>query len=1074
MIRTPVTGLVLLLFACGASKTAPLGGDIAAEARTDTSTADRTVDLPAPGCKPGTSQCQGNAVAQCNAEGTAWETTGTCPAGEKCMEGACICQPDCSGKQCGDDGCGGSCGECGDGEACQGGSCVCLPNCAGKACGDDGCGGSCGQCSDGDACLGPEECQEGACKPGVPVVCDDQDPCTTDDCDPVSGCQHTGHAGECEDGNPCTEGSMCVGGICAGGEKVICDDGNPCTTDACSSVEGCIVVYISKPCDDSDPCTDGDVCEDGVCVSGDNVCFPCQANEDCLELDDGNLCNGLVGCVEGLCKSLADSQVVCDDLSDDCVTSACNGQKGLCEDSLLPDMTYCNDGDLCTVDDVCKAGVCAGKPVNCNDGDECTTDWCDVDIGCLHEALCPEDAMCLTGGECCFPNICGTPGMECGVRDSGCGQTVDCGDCPQGEECKEGVCSDGVCTAKLVSGTERGRTVDVAVEGDVAALAMGSGVWFLDVSTPEVPTLLSKFETEAGAESISFSSGLAVTGGWPGKLEFVHFDNASPPKSLSKFDISVELGWGSGTPEFDVDENWMAIGGGNQVAVLDLTGLPSIETVAQHSVTGGGVKVAISEGWLYAVSALASDEEPYGQKTCYLYALPLSSSSTPLLTPVAEFECSSVSDVACEDGRLIILAWSYSGSVHLYDVSNPDTPVHAGSLPGGGNTVRLSGSLACLGYETSFSQLKTEYVVARLLNVDTITQPELLGTSYIGTPGTSRCYLIDNVAYTMHWSQGLLLYDYSSPDEPTALQHSIFNPGKYGKAVLSGPRLIAASSTNGLEIYSLESEGPGLQLLSWLDITKDDRPVAVQRHGKAYISAGKGIKKVTITNPLAPEVEEEVLFSTQYGRFHDLDVPGDGFGYGIGKFVDNGEWMRQFVIFDAGTLEQVSEVVLPQMASFTGQRLLVHDDTVFVTSDGMTFVDVSDPWAPVLMEDVNTMELYSGSWGFASAGNWLFAAGSVAVHAWDISSSMNPVYVSSSEFIPFNHGVIGHAAGHLFAVVPSAEIWILDATAPPTMPVTEHVQVPDGGVPSYWDSEAGYAAMSSGSAVKIFDITGCW
>jgi hypothetical protein len=34
------------------------------------------------------------------------------------------CVPDCSGKECGDDGCGGTCGTCGSGETCSGGVCV--------------------------------------------------------------------------------------------------------------------------------------------------------------------------------------------------------------------------------------------------------------------------------------------------------------------------------------------------------------------------------------------------------------------------------------------------------------------------------------------------------------------------------------------------------------------------------------------------------------------------------------------------------------------------------------------------------------------------------------------------------------------------------------------------------------------------------------------------------------------------------------------------------------------------------------------------------------------------------------
>ncbi len=41
-----------------------------------------------------------------------------------CVDGACVCQPVCAGKQCGSDGCGGECGACPAGTVCSDGSCV--------------------------------------------------------------------------------------------------------------------------------------------------------------------------------------------------------------------------------------------------------------------------------------------------------------------------------------------------------------------------------------------------------------------------------------------------------------------------------------------------------------------------------------------------------------------------------------------------------------------------------------------------------------------------------------------------------------------------------------------------------------------------------------------------------------------------------------------------------------------------------------------------------------------------------------------------------------------------------------
>ncbi len=72
------------------------------------------------------------------------------------------CTPQCTGKECGPDGCGGSCGTCGSELTCDGsGQCVaCTPQCAGKQCGPDGCGGQCGACGTGEVCDSSGVCQE--------------------------------------------------------------------------------------------------------------------------------------------------------------------------------------------------------------------------------------------------------------------------------------------------------------------------------------------------------------------------------------------------------------------------------------------------------------------------------------------------------------------------------------------------------------------------------------------------------------------------------------------------------------------------------------------------------------------------------------------------------------------------------------------------------------------------------------------------------------------------------------------------------------------------------------------------
>ena len=63
----------------------------------------------------------------------------------------CPCFPQCQGKTCGSDGCGGVCGTCPAGQDCGDGSC-CKGSCAGKSCGSDGCAGQCGSCATGQKC----------------------------------------------------------------------------------------------------------------------------------------------------------------------------------------------------------------------------------------------------------------------------------------------------------------------------------------------------------------------------------------------------------------------------------------------------------------------------------------------------------------------------------------------------------------------------------------------------------------------------------------------------------------------------------------------------------------------------------------------------------------------------------------------------------------------------------------------------------------------------------------------------------------------------------------------------------
>jgi hypothetical protein len=111
-------------------------------------------------------------------------------------------------------------------------------------------------CGTGDVCTGVGTCISGTCTYSSPLDCDDSEPCTTDSCDPTTGCEHVAlpEGTPCDDGLFCWTGDQCWGiyGHCSGVPEHPCDDGSPCTIDSCDEVaDTChhtAVVYRSVAC----------------------------------------------------------------------------------------------------------------------------------------------------------------------------------------------------------------------------------------------------------------------------------------------------------------------------------------------------------------------------------------------------------------------------------------------------------------------------------------------------------------------------------------------------------------------------------------------------------------------------------------------------------------------------------------------------------------------------------------------------------------------------------------------------------------------------------------------------------
>ena len=333
---------------------------------------------------------------------------------DKCMGGACAAVPMTS--VCVIDGLCHPAGANADGEPCL----VCVPdNDTTKWTALNAT-----PCDDDNACTAGDACYSGACL-GAVAGCDDKNPCTVDNCGPQTGCVFLPTQTACNDGDACTAGDDCTTGKCAGLPlgPTACDDDNVCTDDACNPLSGCTHAPNLVPCDDGDTCSQKDFCTAGLCHAGKFVCN-CFTNADC---DDQNACT-VDGCDPlSMCVNQPIANAACEDGNacttlDHCASGYCVGALGTCDDAnpctldgCAPDVgcihkareaIVCDDGNPCTTADLCVIGVCQGVAKNCDDGKVCTTDTCSAVTGKCDHVTLPDGSTCTSDGSACTIDAC--------------------------------------------------------------------------------------------------------------------------------------------------------------------------------------------------------------------------------------------------------------------------------------------------------------------------------------------------------------------------------------------------------------------------------------------------------------------------------------------------------------------------------------------------------------------------------------------------------------------------------------------------------------------------------------------
>ncbi len=367
-----------------------------------------------------------------------------CPGGEGCP---CQSDTDCNDKD-----------PCTIRGTCVDGACTAptaKPCDDGNQCTEDFCkpGGACGSkptaswCSDGNPCTVGDTCQGGACTSGAAKDCGDDNPCTDDSCVVGQGCQYVANTIECIAENACSETSYCSLGSCEQGKAKPCDDNNPCTWNSCDPVTGCLYVGIPGAA----TCTDGELFA-GRCWKamkqdttwgkardachawgGELASMRNAADNSALRKAADQAC-GAVPAFFGLNDIAIEGKYRWIDGENSNYSNFHSGEPNNAgnEDvvEIYADGTWndlpesatlacavcsrwasypCDDGEPCTAPTVCEKGACLPATVtpSCDDGNPCTLDGCAVGLGCGNTpsddgSACGGTGACL-GGYCVLP-----------------------------------------------------------------------------------------------------------------------------------------------------------------------------------------------------------------------------------------------------------------------------------------------------------------------------------------------------------------------------------------------------------------------------------------------------------------------------------------------------------------------------------------------------------------------------------------------------------------------------------------------------------------------------------------------
>lgn len=483
---------------------------------------------------------------------------------------------------------------------------------------------------------------------------------------------------------------------------------------------------------------------------------------------------------------------------------------------------------------------------------------------------------------------------------------------------------------------------DVAAEGDLALLANGAVLQVVDLTDPSAPAILSVLDVTRPIEAVALSGdrGYVLT-------NRLHVIDLSSPATPSEMGVLEGFRWGgklavvgdlvhvldyhklsvvdAGTPSAPVvlgELEWPDVfvldlaavsdyvfltAGDDGLRVVDVsdpttpTEVAAVylgaETSAQYlDLVGDSVYIS---AWQ---SGTAGDRFAVVDVTDPVHPIV----SANVLIP------SGGGDIVVTDGLAHIFS-DYSGVLHIYDVTVPQTPIWQGSA-----TIPRT-------YRERLAAIDDHILVTTYLRgltvVETTDPTDPTPVGGVDAPGRSwDAASADGVLFIATEGRGLRMVDVSDPAQPVELGYSTVVPFPAAISIRGDLAYVAAYTGHGLVVLDI-SNPPGLTVLGnapgitgeWIAIAGDH----------AYLASSSfGIYVVDVTTPSQP-----VHVGT-------LDLP-----HGTGE-----RWQWPVV---------------------SGDHLFVRNN---YSDPSVAIIDVGDPTTPTLVGSIDVSTNVAGLAGF---GRWL-------------------------------------------------------------------------------------------------------